>query len=341
MDRLRDLVRYKERHGDCNVPFQFKEDQRLANWVLKQRKYYRRGELSPRRIRHLSDVGFMWTSYRRVTWEQRFEQLRLYQQRHGTTLVSQHRGVGGVAGGGFDRSSTSNSAFSPMDADTVALAPWVKKQRTTQRKKEMGLERVAMLDSIGFVWDVEDSSWEGRFVELLQFARVHGTYANPKDAGLKGWVYRQRYKYHENALSEEKRKKLDAIGFQWGQPCTTGGGKKDVIKKNNKRKASGLSQECDASNPNPLSSLVNACLMVSTTNAPTTATAKHDAPGIQLPPQADATHSEGTEAPGSRYLHRLQSNCDAWPSRSSRGNEALELGAAATGAIELVAKCAT
>jgi Helicase associated domain len=38
MDRLRDLVRYKERNGECNVPFQFKEDQRLANWVLKQRK---------------------------------------------------------------------------------------------------------------------------------------------------------------------------------------------------------------------------------------------------------------------------------------------------------------
>jgi Helicase associated domain len=297
-DRLRELVRYKERYGDCNVPFQFKEDQRLANWVLKQRKLYRKGELSPRRVRQLDDAGFMWTSYRRVTWEQRFDQLRLYRQRHGTTVVSEDRGVRGVAGGGGGGIRVLSPP--PIDADTVALAQWVKKQRTTQRKKEMGPERVAMLDSIGFVWDVEDSSWEGRFLELVQFVRAHGTYVNPKDAGLKGWVYRQRYKYHENALSDDKRRKLDAIGFQWGQPCANVGGKKDNVKRkhsHNRGSSVGSNVSTGApGNPNPLSSLVSACMLVGTNN---TRPSQQGALNSESPPpvaSATATHPGETDA---------------------------------------------
>src|SRR3569832_1446742 len=172
--RLTELLQYKDKYGDCNVPFSFKEGQKLANWVLKQRKFYRKGQLPIHRIQQLEDVGFEWTSYRRVTWEQRYEQLCEFRKVHGHCLVQED--------------ATSDPA-------TMALAQWVKKQRTTLRKQELGNDRAKKLDAIGFVWNIEDSSWESRFLELVQFQRDHGNLSNPKDAGLKGWVYRQRNKF--------------------------------------------------------------------------------------------------------------------------------------------------
>lgn len=282
IDRLHDLLAYKRKYGDCNVPFQFKDNQRLANWVLKQRKFFRKGELPPHRAERLNAIGFEWTSYRRVTWEQRFEQLRAYRTLHGTAIVAEEHG----------------------DPQLVALAQWVKKQRTTQRKKEMGAERVAMLNSLGFVWDMEDTSWETRFSELVQFMVKNGNQANPKEAALKGWVYRQRSKFHEGILSEEKKRKLDAVGFNWGSAGRDSKEKQAAAQSAN-RLVNPLLQESRPQfaqhvNPHPLSSLVDACMMVainkpphatprcmeSTGSVATAVSAQHNPPRLHaLPPR--------------------------------------------------------
>ena len=54
------LVRYKQVHGNCNVPSEWKEDPQLGSWVVKQRYRRNKGLLKEERIRKLDKVGMMW-----------------------------------------------------------------------------------------------------------------------------------------------------------------------------------------------------------------------------------------------------------------------------------------
>ena len=62
-----------------------------------------------------------------------------------------------------------------------------------------------------------DLKWETRFQELVEYKRIHGNCnvstldkANPH---LGRWVITQRTK--EETMSEERRKRLNSIGFTW------------------------------------------------------------------------------------------------------------------------------
>jgi hypothetical protein len=65
-DFLSELADYRKIHGNCNVPRNYSENSKLANWVKTQRKYYRwkrEGKRSPMtlsRIQDLESLGFEW-----------------------------------------------------------------------------------------------------------------------------------------------------------------------------------------------------------------------------------------------------------------------------------------
>jgi hypothetical protein len=59
------LRKYKEDHGDCNVPSNWEGNKHLANWVSTQRTNYKNKQLGNDRIRRLEDIGFMWNIYKR------------------------------------------------------------------------------------------------------------------------------------------------------------------------------------------------------------------------------------------------------------------------------------
>jgi hypothetical protein len=49
---------------------------------------------------------------------------------------------------------------------------WVVNTRT--RHFELDYDRIARLDSIGFVWDARDRQWESMFAKLKDYYRKHG-----------------------------------------------------------------------------------------------------------------------------------------------------------------------
>ena len=63
--RFADLLRYKEVHGNCDVPAKWKEDKKLSNWVSQQRHNYNRGSLHVTRVKLLEEAGFSWHRYSR------------------------------------------------------------------------------------------------------------------------------------------------------------------------------------------------------------------------------------------------------------------------------------
>jgi len=53
------LVSYKEEHnGSTLVPFKYKEDPKLGNWVRNQRRRCKKKE----RVKLLNDINFVWKS---------------------------------------------------------------------------------------------------------------------------------------------------------------------------------------------------------------------------------------------------------------------------------------
>jgi hypothetical protein len=100
-----DLVAFRKTHGHCNVPEQWPQNRKLANWVHIQRHRKRKGKLPEVKVRRLERIGFLWAIYKtarvkpveppapepEIRRAPRFEQ-RLYSIRNG--LFVQYNGRG-------------------------------------------------------------------------------------------------------------------------------------------------------------------------------------------------------------------------------------------------------
>lgn len=140
------LIDYKVKHGNCEVPHNFGT---LYSWASAQRRRYRRGDISPGQQRKLSNLGFSlekknWE--REAIWEKRIGQLREFRTEFGHVRVPQHyKGHGN-------------------------LGLWVKTMRQRRQREQSGKtkfldargrnytilseERVQQLNDLGFEWHV-------------------------------------------------------------------------------------------------------------------------------------------------------------------------------------------
>ena len=125
------LKRFKDEHGDCNVPLEWPENKQLAKWVNNQREYYRRtnrrpAKFSKDKIDRLEKLGFIW--FMESHWEDMLDALRRFKEEHGDCNV-------------------------PLEwPENKQLARWVDNQRTHYRKKSLGEYEIHCLESIGFEW---------------------------------------------------------------------------------------------------------------------------------------------------------------------------------------------
>ncbi len=55
-----ELVAYKNRFGNCKVPYLWPENPKLGIWASKQRRLYNTNKLAEDRIRRLDEIGFKW-----------------------------------------------------------------------------------------------------------------------------------------------------------------------------------------------------------------------------------------------------------------------------------------
>ena len=57
------LVKYRKKHGHCDVPSSCPSEPDLANWVANQRHRKKMGSLVVERVRKLEEIGFVWSVY--------------------------------------------------------------------------------------------------------------------------------------------------------------------------------------------------------------------------------------------------------------------------------------
>jgi hypothetical protein len=138
-DRLKELADFRKIHGHCNVPQNYSENTKLANWVSYQRNQYnlhREGKASHMttlQIQELESLGFKWKVNGAVTaCEVRLEELADFRKIHGHCFVPQNY------------------------SENIKLANWVSNQRTNYKLHREGKAsamttlQIQELESLGF-----------------------------------------------------------------------------------------------------------------------------------------------------------------------------------------------
>jgi len=197
--RLADLLAFKAAHGHCNVPSSYREDPSLAVWVFNCRRQRKLGSLDTERIEQLDAIGFVWSVRTRRfvarDWDAMVAQLEAFQRDHGH----------------------SNVPYAwPRNRE---LPAWLHGVRCNKRSGRLDADRVRQLEALGVVWEPQQTRWENRFADLVDYRRCHGD-CNvpcgwPENPALANWVKGVRASQKRGDLDCERIQRLDAIGFGW------------------------------------------------------------------------------------------------------------------------------
>jgi hypothetical protein len=185
------LQQFTDREGHCKVPKGHKEEGfALGTWVNNQRS--NKEALPAKRRQRLDDLGFVWDPNTEA-WEEGFSKLQQFKDGKGHCKVPQN-----------------------YKEDGFRLGQWVGMQRAA--KEALSAERRQRLEDLDFVWDPFAAAWEDGFSMLQQFKAREGHFRAPKGHKEEGfalgtWVQNQRNT--KEAMSAERRQRLDDLGFVW------------------------------------------------------------------------------------------------------------------------------
>lgn len=138
---LEELTCYKEEFHTFVISKKDGKHKKLSNWVARQRKLARNGQLSAEKRQALEAIGYdlpdiddsstekkQFTKEQEAKWEALYEKLTEYKAQHGHCKVAYY------------------------DTKNLELARWVSLQRVTRNKGRMSENRELRLNELGFVW---------------------------------------------------------------------------------------------------------------------------------------------------------------------------------------------
>lgn len=191
-----ELKKYQEVHGHCNVPRSEKKYKALALWIKGQRAV--KTKVPEWRMRLLEEIGFEWRRRAKyLTWEESYQKLKTFYQKHGHCQVKQ------------------------TSQEGTQLGSWVQMQRNYYHKGLLTPAQINHLEQLEFDWKIkyQTTPWEVRYQQLIQFKSTYGhckVFTNRKEyRQLAAWVIWQRKKKREGKLLPEREALLDEIGFFW------------------------------------------------------------------------------------------------------------------------------
>ncbi|BBY41780.1 DEAD/DEAH box helicase [Mycolicibacterium celeriflavum] len=200
-DGFAHLVEFGERTGTARMPVKYIDESgfALGAWTNSQRQLGNRGDLDPARVKRLEALpGWSW-HMKNDAWDEKFSLLMEYASEHGNVNVPSAYVFRGVA-----------------------LGSWAAVQRSAAAAGRLDPARYRRLDALpGWVWDTFDARWEDGFAKLLKYVECEGTPFVPQSCqldgfALGGWVSAQRSKNAAGELSEDRKRRLEALpGWMW------------------------------------------------------------------------------------------------------------------------------
>ena len=200
------LVEYKKKHKSLIV--NRKSMPSLATWLDWQKYRYRIGRLSEERLDRLRSIGFDPAYDRRrerqrihdAIWEDKFQLLVAYKNKHNTTIV-------------------------PIK--TPILGKWCDTIRSDYKYGKLSKERTDRLNSIDFEWCGAHGSltvWMEMYDRLVAYKKEYDTLVVPAGSPHKRlhfWITTQRRKYKAGTLDAQRITRLESIGLRL-QPLVEG-----------------------------------------------------------------------------------------------------------------------
>ena len=199
---------YYETHGDLKIPgtYYTADGYALGTWILTQRairKGLQRGTLSEERIAMLDAIGMLWTVREKDRWPEYYAAAEAYAREFGHLCVP--------------------DAY--VTQDGVKLGKWLTTLKVQYKRGGKGRyltqERIAALDRIGMVWDVDKFQWEQKFQAAQRYYQEFGNlevptrYVTPDGITLGLWIQVARKDYKSGRLDETNIQRLEAIGMVW------------------------------------------------------------------------------------------------------------------------------
>jgi superfamily II DNA or RNA helicase len=197
---MAELLRFVEREGHVRVKRSYVQDgYRLGTWLHNQRTAVKAKQLSDERRRRLESLpGWIGDEFD-ARWEVGFSNLLEFVEHERHAAVQKRHVEGGFP-----------------------LGQWVGSQRREFRAKRLTDDRRQRLEALpGWVWEPYDRGWEDGFARLVEFVEREGHARVPQkhaEGGFKlgQWVSTQRRVFKATVLSDERRRRLEALpGWVW------------------------------------------------------------------------------------------------------------------------------
>ena len=201
-DTFLELSAYYSEHGDFDIPAKYKTNNGivLSTWAKRQCDLYQSGKLSAERTEKLKSIGFDFTIIDQ--WEEKFQIAKVYYDEHGDLNVPTKLMINGCR-----------------------LRSWLSRQKRNakgRKSSDITEEQIEKLRSIGLLDedDYRDRVWFSRYDAAKTYYTEHGDLIVPKGYIVDGfnlgiWVQKQKQKYKNGELSQERIDLLNKIGMEW------------------------------------------------------------------------------------------------------------------------------
>jgi hypothetical protein len=187
------LVEFEEEFDHSNVPVKYPKDKSLGSWVRRQRLVFHQGKLDLLRQRLLNLINFNYRLLEIHEWDYMIHKLIQFKNQFGHVHITEGH-------------------------PDVKLYNWIIYQRKLYWKDKLDGDKLSELISMGV--DMRNKTlnhWEIMFDKLISFKQEHGhlNVSNTfnKDDQLFNFV--KGLRRGKGTISEERREKLDKIGFNW------------------------------------------------------------------------------------------------------------------------------
>ncbi|HEY8934092.1 MAG TPA: helicase associated domain-containing protein [Cyclobacteriaceae bacterium] len=191
-EKISKLKAYRKKHGNYDVPFNWKEDTKFSKWVENIRRYP--NKLPMELQKQLTKIGFDFKI--ESSWDSMFSKLKIFYKKHGDSYVP------------------------PLQREYETLFDWTVNQRRS--KSYLTKEQIKKLDSLNFEWTIltdKDIKWQSKYQELAAFKKKYGHVKVPQyfkeNKELGDWVSKQRRSQTVGKLSDQRTNKLNDLGFLW------------------------------------------------------------------------------------------------------------------------------
>ncbi len=200
---FKNLQKYVGEFGEASPVGNYKNSEgfKLGVWVARQRKLWRKGNLSKDRIKKLESLpGWIWDT-NASQWNNSFEYLEKYVAEFGNASP--------------DHYYQTNDGFK--------LGVWVTTQRVKYKNNSVRKDRILKFEALpGWTWDALEAKWNNSFEYLekyvAEFRNASPDYSYKTREGFKLgiWVARQRKNWKQNKLESARIKKLESLpGWVW------------------------------------------------------------------------------------------------------------------------------